>query len=159
LKKILVLIILLSLLTSLSAFASEKSVPPTEKSKETAQEEVKTEEKQAQEPEEEHEKIPFILLLQWIGIFMILGIAGQFAFKWVKGVRTHRESWRAYFLALLTVLVLSLNYHPDIKRFHEPPLIGLIKFLLFLISGVLLTLYGVLGRHDEHEEGAHGGEE
>ncbi len=158
-KKILVLIILLSLLTSLSAFAFEKSAPPSGKGKETAHKEVKTEEKQAQETEEEHEKIPFILLLQWIGIFMILGIAGQFAFKWVKGVHGRKEILQAYFLTFLALLVLSLNYHPDVKHFHEPPSIGLIKFLLFLISGVLLTLYGVLGRHDEHEESAHGGEE
>ena len=157
-KKILVLIILLILLASLSALASEK-LPSGEKGKETTYEEVKSGEKQAQETEEEHEKIPLILLLQWIGIFMILGIAGQFTYKWIKRVHTRKEALRAYLLTILVVLVLSLNYHPDIKNFHESPSIGFVKFLLLLASGTLLTLYGVLGRHDEHEEDAHGGEE
>ncbi len=141
---ILVLTIILSF-TPLPVFASEHS-------EKEAKTEIYTSE------HEEHAKTPLLLYLQWISILLIFGIASHYTFQWIKGKATHKDGLRAYILTILVLIVISLNYHPEIKHFHEPPAISFIKFLLAVGSGALLTLYGVLGRHDEHEEESHGGE-
>lgn len=149
-KKVLILILVLTIIlnsTFLPVFASEAH----------SEKEAKTEKVHTSE-HEEHAKVPFLLYLQWISILLIFGIASQYTFQWIKGRVSHKNGLRAYILTILVLIVISLNYHPEIKHFHEPPAISFIKFLFAVGSGALLTLYGVLGRHDEHEEESHGGE-
>lgn len=65
----------------------------------------------------------------------------------------------AYLFTALVVVIFALGYHPSMEGYHEPPILVLPKFILLGVSGLLVMLYGVLGRlaHEEHEEEEHGG--
>lgn len=64
-----------------------------------------------------------------------------------------------YLFAVLVVAVFALGYHPLMETYHEPPVLAFLKFILLSASGLLVMLYGVLGRltHEEHEEEEHRG--
>lgn len=111
---------------------------------------------------EEPHRPPAALIFQWAGLLIILGVGGHYVFERCREKAARRESrWRAYVLTAAALAVLSLNYHPAVGGFDEPPVLGFIKFLLALVCAGLLTFYGVLGRHDKHhgEASTHGGAE
>lgn len=94
---------------------------------------------------------PFMYLVQWIMLIaaFILGLL------YLKKVRTegkprHEGTGLAYALIVLVFIFFALGYYPSVAEYHESGLVSLFKFLLLLITGILVTLYGVLGRHEEH---------
>ncbi len=103
----------------------------------------------------EEQKTPFFYYFQWAALLLILIISLFFVYQ-VKRASYHDKGKKlAYILTFLTLLAYSLNYHPEIEEYakhSELPLVGMIKFFVTLADGALLTYYGVLGRHEEHEE-------
>ena len=108
-------------------------------------------EERVESPHEEH-KVPLPYYLQWMALLFILIISLFFVYQVKKVNHNYDKKELAYILTFLAVLAFSLNYHPQIKEYHELPLMGLMKFLVAVADGALLTFYGVLGRHDENEE-------
>jgi Na+-transporting NADH:ubiquinone oxidoreductase subunit NqrB len=93
-----------------------------------------------------------LYVLQWAALIFIFLFSLFYVFKVKRTEHRYEGKWLAYVLTLLVVLAYSLNYHPAIKEYAELPQLGLVKFLVAVANGALLTFYGVLGRHDEHVE-------
>jgi hypothetical protein len=113
---------------------------------------IASEEKMEKAHAEEEKKIPVLYYLQWAILILIFTFSLFFAYKVKQISRLYDRKELAYILTFLALLAYSLNYHPQIKEYHELPWIGSMKFLLTVADGALLTYYGVLGRHEEYEE-------
>jgi hypothetical protein len=106
----------------------------------------------AEEGQEEHTgPPPFMYFMQWLILISTFGLGlGYLVTVRTKGRSRHEGLRLAYALTILVFLFFALNYYPSITEYHEPGTIGFLKFLLLLLTGALITFYGVLGRHEEH---------
>ncbi len=137
----------------------QKAVAAEEAVEEGTKEEAGAETEEAEAEEAEEEKWegppPAIYFVQWLILLatLILGLA--YAYRVAGKGRSHHEGTKlAYALVVLVLLYFALNYYPAVVEYNEsglePGFISLLKVLLLIITGVLVTFYGVLGRHDEH---------
>ncbi len=106
----------------------------------------------AEQEEEEHAgPPPFMYFVQWLVLIAAFGLGlGYLLRVRTKGKARHEGLRLAYALTFLVFLFFVLSYYPSITKYHEPGVIGMLKFLLLLATGALTTFYGVLGRHQEH---------
>jgi len=89
---------------------------------------------------------------QWLILLSILILGLFYALRLKrKGKPKHENLRLAFLFTLLVFTYYGLNYLPAIKEYHEPAFSSLIKFFLLIASGSLTVLYGILGRHNEHE--------
>ena len=96
----------------------------------------------------EHHKTPIVYYIQWALILSIFSISLQYALKNRHKKNIKKEGpFRAYAIVGMVFLVFFLGY--TMMDYHEPLLLGFLRLLLLFIGGVLVTFYGVLGRHDE----------
>lgn len=94
---------------------------------------------------------PAVYFVQWLILLSALVIGIFYANKIrSKGKPRHEGIKIAYVLTLLALTYFGLGYYPTLTSYHEPGAVSFLKFILLLITGALVTFYGVLGRHDEH---------
>jgi len=94
---------------------------------------------------------PALYFVQWLILLSALAIGIFYANKIRKKGKPRHEGIKiAYVLTLLVLIYFGLGYYPTITSYHEPGTVSFFKFVLLLITGALVTFYGVLGRHDEH---------
>ncbi len=119
---------------------------------ETGQKDTKEETKgKAEKTEEGHgESPPFMYFAQWAALMSAFGLGLWYAIKVrTKGKPRHEGITLAYVLTIFVLLYFALGYYPAVVEYHEPGIASLLKFLLLIATGILVTLYGVLGRHEE----------
>lgn len=120
-------------------------------SEEAAEESAKGETKEEGGHGEGHGGPPFMYFVQWLILITTFALGVMYARKVkTQGKPRHEGIKLAYALTVLVLLYFGLGYYPTVKGYHEPGLASLLKFLVLLITGALVTFYGVLGRHEEH---------
>ncbi len=94
---------------------------------------------------------PRIYVLQWY-LLVLIFIVGLWYFIKVKaGGKPRQESLLpGYILVFLVFGYYALGYLPAIKNYHEPVKLGFLRFIFLVLGCLLVTKYGVLGRHEEH---------
>lgn len=137
----------------------QKALAVEETAEKGAKEEAgaETEEAGTEEGEEaKHEGPPPVMYFaQWLTLLAAFVLGLTYAGKVRSKGRSHHEGTKlAYALTVLVLLYFALNYYPAVVEYNEsrlePGMISLLKVLLLLATGALVTFYGVLGRHDEH---------
>lgn len=122
-------------------------------SQESVEESTKNEEEHSGEvAEEEHQgSPPFMYFIQWTMLIaaFVLGLLYLRKVR-IKGKPRHEGTGLAYALIVLVFIFFVLGYYPSVAEYHESGSVSLFKFLLLLITGILVTYYGVLGRYEEH---------
>jgi len=100
---------------------------------------------------EAHHPPPSLYYIQWLALAAAFALGLFYAIKlYFKGKPHHEKLILAYLLTLLAAGYFGISYVEAVKEYHEPALLNLLRFVLLMLTGVLITFYGVLGRHDEH---------
>ncbi len=151
-KRLLILSLIFILIISFSVPVLAAEKPAThEKPHEEVHAESETAKHEAEH--EEHHGPPPVYFLQWGLLLIVFGLSTSY----VRKIRTHGRSHHegltlAYILTFLILICYALNYHPSMHAYHEPPAVGFLKFGIMILAGAFVTVYGILGRHEEHEE-------
>lgn len=119
--------------------------------KEKEAEETKAKTHEEDEAHEEHHVPPTMYYLQLAALLAIFAFGIFYTVKIkIRGQPKHEGIILAYLVTLLFFAYYILGYSPLLEEYHEAPLLTVLRVLLLLLCGALVTFYGVLGRHDEH---------
>jgi len=150
LKKLLafVLVIIFVLVTTCMVFASSEATNTRDHEGEIVSEHHEVENQEAEHNEEEHHGAPVTYYIQWVLIISVFGVALQYMFKKIRGQKEAKMEGLslAYVVVGLGVLIYGFDYPQVITGYHEPLFLGYLRLLFLLVSGILVTIYGVLGR-------------
>ncbi|MDP3013695.1 MAG: hypothetical protein Q8M92_05590 [Candidatus Subteraquimicrobiales bacterium] len=123
-----------------------------------------------------HHAAPFYYYVQWVLLFLVLGLglnyvlSLRFAKKlklpfskikkvkvnnWIPPTLRPKHEGLAYIITGAVMAIFLIGYTPAVFNYHESTPLIVIRLVLYLLAGIFVTTYGVLGRHDEHEEEAH----
>ncbi|MDI6821342.1 MAG: hypothetical protein QMD66_00450 [Actinomycetota bacterium] len=155
-KRLLILSLIFILIISFSVpvLATEKPATHEKPHEEVhAEDETGKHEAEHEAEHEEHHGPPLLYFLQWGFLLVIFGLSTSYVRKIRTRGRSHHEGLTlAYILTFLILICYALNYHPSMHAYHEPSVVGFLKFGIMILAGAFVTVYGILGRHEEHEE-------
>jgi len=150
LKKLLafVLVIIFVLASAGMVFAGSEATNTRGYEGEIASEHHEVENQEAEHNEQEHHGVPVTYYIQWVLIASVFGVALQYMFKKIRGQKEAKTEGLslAYVVVGLGVLIYGFDYPQVLMGYHEPLFLGYLRLLFLLVSGILVTIYGVLGR-------------
>jgi len=94
--------------------------------------------------------------IHWILVVSLLFVAvNALVEKLVK--EDEPETMRAYgTLVLLVIILFIFEQFPGIAHYHDSASMGFLKFVIKMFAGLCLTILGILGMHEHHEDDEHG---
>lgn len=90
---------------------------------------------------------PGLYYLQWIVLIAVFLLGIAYLVRLVKlGRPSQKKTGLGALLVALIFLYFGLGYYPSLQSFHEASAIGFLKFVLMISTGILVVIYGVLGK-------------
>lgn len=112
-------------------------------------------------PEEIHEEIhaephavvptPKMYYFYWTILGITLLTIVTYFYKIHRELPQHETKTLAIILVILGMTLYFLDQLPSVATYHEPTVIGLIKFVYRMVLGILFTVYAFFGIHEEHK--------
>jgi len=108
-----------------------------------------------------HAGPPLIYYANWAVLFLGIVLCGLYLIRVVKVGKPHHETLLLAFIfvCMAYFLFISANHIPSMARqfdmktltfvdgYHEPPVLGFVKFVYRIVFGALLTVYAIVGMH------------
>lgn len=95
--------------------------------------------------------INYVLSLKVTGKRKVFVINAEKITSWIPPTLRPKHEGLAYILAGAVFTIFLIGYSSAVFEYHEPTWLIFVRFILYFLAGILMTCYGVLGRHDEHE--------
>jgi len=95
-------------------------------------------------------------VVHWCFLFFLMFVAVRSLLsKVVFGEED--ETMKSYgALVLMVILLYAYEQIPGIAHYHDSAFWGFLKFILKMFTGICLTVIGILGMHEHHEDDEHG---
>ncbi len=95
---------------------------------------------------------PIFYYLQWVILVLILLFSVAYFVRLFRfGRPIEKRTGLGGLLVTLCFAYLALGYHPSLLHFHESPALGMVRFFVTLIAGILVAIYGILGKPSIYE--------
>ncbi len=102
---------------------------------------------------------PAVYYIRWAMLLLVFWQSASYTLKVAtQGQPHHEDLTLGYLFAFLIVAIFLISYHPDMGSYTEPVKVGFVRFIILMLSGIFVTVYGILGRHDveHHDDHGHG---
>jgi len=107
---------------------------------------------------EEHEANGSVAMniVHWCFLFFLLFVAVKSLLSKLV-FKEEDETMKSYgALVFLVIFFYAYEQMPGIAHYHDSVFWGFLKFIIKMFTGVCLTVIGILGMHEHHEDDEHG---
>lgn len=109
----------------------------------------------SQDEHKETGHFPIIYLLYWAGLAGLLGISGRYLIKALQGgISSVEVSPNDISLVMkmagLAIFIYLIDQTSSMRHYHEPVVVGFVKFLLKFAAGAAMVVYSFSGIEEHH---------